>query len=494
MPFPASPQISETMSRKFVGCSPLLGAKPRWSQVVDIRFVIKRVSQMCCIDLTEDLVEVYKKRETIVAADIGGFTSKIKTSEVVPSRCSRGIQLVCASFLTKNELSKRQMLEQAREVFEEGLKSLPEHAGVLALCGDCCLMLSHHFLFFKARQVLEKAEDYYRKALSVRPQWKEVMHRLGDVHCEQAKFTRVPDTARRLRVRGGTRYLQALCFEWELNYAIKKQKTHKLDHLLQLPKGDIAAISLATKAFTEFEEIDLSGAPEISASGIRRSLGKKSVLKKFNANSCSNFKNSVLTYVCSRAHRTLTSLNMGNCMAIGTDGMVGLARNCEKLRKLVLDGSVGIEDDGLTEAFKCLTALTHLSMRGLPRVTNKSGVFIGKYIHQLEYLDMSDTTQVVPSPEVATARCSLCLLVWHKTFRASSPRANGSQRHPSRIEWWRPLACHCRENLVLVLLDPLVVRTVCPFLSPGHGDNHQRSRTAVHQFQDCQGRRLLHCR
>lgn len=68
--------------------------------------------------------------------------------------------------------------------------------------------LSKHHLFFTAREILERGEDYYRKALCVRPQWKEILHRLGDVHCEQAKYTRVPAVAQRLRVRGGTRYLQ----------------------------------------------------------------------------------------------------------------------------------------------------------------------------------------------------------------------------------------------------------------------------------------------
>jgi hypothetical protein len=382
------------MTAKFQGCGPLVGAQPSWKEVVDLKFVIRRLSQMSNIQLKGDLIEAYKRRSTIVSADIGEFTPVVKTCEVVPPMCTRGIHLVCDSFVTKTEKTKKEMLVQARQVFEEALARHPENPGVLALCGDVCLMLCKHFLFFEARKTLEKSEDYYRKALSVRPQWTEVLYRMGDVHCEQAKFTRVPETAKRLRVRAGTRYLQSLCFEWELNYAIKKQKTHKLDHLLQLPKGDIAAISIATRAFTEFETIDLSGAPEISAAGIRRALGKRSVLTNLNANACINFKNSVLSYVCSRAHRTLTSLNIGGCMAIGTDGMMGLARNCEKLKTLVLDGAVGVEDIGLTEAFKSLTALTHLSMRNLPRVTNKSCVFIGKYIHNLIYLDMSETTQV----------------------------------------------------------------------------------------------------
>jgi hypothetical protein len=49
---------------------------------------------------------------------------------------------------------------------------------------------------------------------------------------------------------------------------------------------------------------------------------------------------------------------------------------------------------GLTEAFRHLTNLTTLSLQNVPRVTNKSCIYIGKFINSLVNLDLSGTTQV----------------------------------------------------------------------------------------------------
>jgi hypothetical protein len=42
---------------------------------------------------------------------------------------------------------------------------------------------------------LERAENLYRRALCVRPQWKEILQRLGDVHVAQSELSRVHQTA-----------------------------------------------------------------------------------------------------------------------------------------------------------------------------------------------------------------------------------------------------------------------------------------------------------
>jgi hypothetical protein len=85
------------------------------------------------------------------------------------------------------------------------------------------------------------------------------------------------------RVRGCTYLQYTHAHDWQL------------DHLLQLPRGDIAAISMATNSFTQFRNIDFSTTPEIGAGGIRRSLGKK-------ASTC------VCTYVCVYACNILLHL------------------------------------------------------------------------------------------------------------------------------------------------------------------------------------------
>jgi hypothetical protein len=65
--------------------------------------------------------------------------------------------------------------------------------------------------------------------------------------------------------------------------------------------------------------------------------------------------------------------------------------------RVTLADCVGIEDTGLTEALRCLTSLTDISLQNLPRVTNKSCIYIGKFIHGLISMDLSGTTQVRPA-------------------------------------------------------------------------------------------------
>jgi hypothetical protein len=301
------------------------------------------------------------------------------------------------SFKSPDEETKLTCLKQAREEFQKALAaSDPTHPLVMTSCADACLLVAGHVQFYAAREALEDAEEKYRRALALRPQFTEVLRRLGDVHVLQSRLSRISETAQRLRVRAGARYMQAVLTDWERDQVVKNQVVHPLDHLFQLPVGDFCAVSIASKQFSTFEEMDFSSTPEVGPSALRRCIGKKPHLVSLNVSHCQNFDNDVVVYLGGKCGSTLESLDISGCMKITDEGVLGIS-NFVHLTSLKLEGCINIEDEPLKKVFASCTMLVHVSLRSLPRVTNKSAVFLGKFMTSIETLDFSDSPNITGS-------------------------------------------------------------------------------------------------
>lgn len=387
--------ITVGVRKKFPGAIAVL-QQNTWRDIVDLGVVANRTAFMCGITFARDPIEIANQRPLIVG-DIVEIKRRVKINSVVPQSCRVGFQLMADGFKTSDPDTKIACFSEAREAFHTAIETTdPTHPQVMIACADACLMLASSMPFYEARDALEEAEDRYRRALALRPQFTEVLRRLGDVHVLQGKLSRIPETALRLRVRAGTRYLQATLAEWERDQAVKNQVTHTLDHLFQLSAGDFCACSIATSQFTNFEDIDFSGTPEVGPSALRRCIGKKPNLISLNMSGCSNCDNDVLAYLGSKTGTTLESLEISNCHNVTEVGVVAMS-NFIHLTSLKLDGCIGIEDDPLKKVFENCTHLVHISLRGLPRVTNKSAVYLGKFMTSVETLDFSDSPNITGS-------------------------------------------------------------------------------------------------
>ena len=387
--------ITVGVRKKFPGAIAVV-QQNEWRDIVDLEVVADRLAFMCGIVFARNPVEISAERHFIVG-DVVEMKERIKVNSVVPQTCRTGFQLMAESFKSPDEETKLTCLKQASEEFHKALAtSDPTHPLVMASCADACLLVAGNVNFYEAREALEDAEEKYRRALALRPQFTEVLRRLGDVHVLQSRLSRISETAQRLRVRAGARYLQAVLTDWERDQVVKNQVVHHLDHLFQLPVGDFCAVSIASKQFSSFEEIDFSSTPEVGPSALRRCIGKKPHLVSLNVSHCQNCDNDVMVYLGGKCGSTLESLDISGCMKITDEGVLGMS-NFVHLTSLKLDGCINIEDEPLKKVFASCTTLVHISLRSLPRVTNKSAVFLGKFMTSIETLDFSDSPNITGS-------------------------------------------------------------------------------------------------
>jgi hypothetical protein len=412
--------VGPEIRRRFVGTIALKGERS-WLSLVDPPHVARRLTTMAGIAWARPPAQALAARGKLMPPDVVSISSRVKGASVVPAECSSGYLFMVEALRTDHVPLKIACLRQASEEFEACLsKRLGMHPGVLASAADTQLELASLIKFFPAREALDRAENRYRRALCVRPQWKEVLQRLGDVHVEQSFRSRVQDTAVRLRARAGARYLQALCFQWELDNQVKSQKLHRLDHLFALPRGDLAAVSIASNRFTNFKHVDFSATREIGASALRRgAANKRPVLESLNVSGCENCNDDVLKYIAKKCAGTLRSLDLAGCSNLATDGIMAIGM-ITGLTKLNLDRATGVDDTALRSVFKECRVLKHISLRDLPRVTNSSVNYIGKFINSIEFLDISNTPQLTGSifnevaqmcPRFRIARADGCYLV-----------------------------------------------------------------------------------
>lgn len=404
----------------FIGAIALKGDQS-WQKLVDKQAVARRLTQMAGIVWVRWPTQVLAERDKLMSPDILDIKERIKGGSVVPPECNPGYSFMIEALRTDHTPLKIACLKSASDSFEKCLAvRLGTHPGVLSSSGDAQLELSSFLQFFPSRAALERAENAYRRALCVRPQWKEILQRLGDVHVAQSKLSRVHETAVRLRARAGARYLQALCFQWELDNSVKGVKLHRLDHLFALPRGDLAAVSMASARFTDFKTVNFSTTKEVGASALRRgAANKKPVLVSLSVAGCLNFDDDVLKYIAKKCTNTLRSLDMSHCLKIGTEGISAVAL-LTGLTKLILDRATGVDDPALRLVFKECNKLEHLSLRDLPRVTNISVNYIGKFINTIQFLDISNTPQLTGSifnevaqmcPRFRVARGDGCYLI-----------------------------------------------------------------------------------
>jgi len=386
--------ITVGIRKKFPGAIAVV-QQNRWRDIVDLGVVAKRLAAMCGIQFVKDPVEIAAQRALIVA-DVLHIKEAIKINSVVPQTCRSAFQLMAEGFKTEDDTRVACFVQARQELHAAIATTEATHPQVMGSCGDACLILAATLPFYAARDALEEAEEKYRRALALRPQFTEVLRRLGDVHVMQSKLSRITETAQRLRVRAGSRYMQALLAEWERDQAVKNQVTHPLDHLFQLSPADFCAVSWASAHFTNFEEIDFSGTPEVGPSALRRCIGKKPKVLSLNMAGCGNNDNDVMTYLGSKCGSTLEALDISYCHKVTGIGVVAIASFVE-LTSLKLDYCTGIEDDPLKKVFEACTHLVHISLRSLPRVTNKSAVYLGKFMTSVETLDMSDSPNITGS-------------------------------------------------------------------------------------------------
>jgi len=390
--------ITVGVRKKFPGAIAVV-QQNEWKDIIDLKVVSSRLAAMCLITFVKDPVEIAEERPLVVG-DVLEIKQRIKINSVVPQSCRSGFQLMSDGFKAQEQShtdTTEACFAGARRVFQEAIAtSDPTHPQVMAACADACLMLAGSMSFYAAREALEEAEDKYRRALALRPQFTEVLRRLGDVHVLQARLSRIAETSRRLRVRAGARYLQATLAEWERDQAVLNRTTHPLDHLFQLSVGDFCAVSIATKKFSNFQDIDFSGTPEVGPSALRRCIGQKPNLVSLNMSGCQNCDNDVMMYLASKTGSTLESLDISHCDKL-TDAGVEAMANFVHLTSLNLDYCIGIDDDPLKKVFENCTHLVHISLRSLPRVTNKSAVFLGKFMTSVETLDFSDSPNITGS-------------------------------------------------------------------------------------------------
>lgn len=387
--------IDAKIALRFVGATGVKG-RSRWQDLCDIAFVSRRICTMCGIVFRQDPLEILKTRPMLLRPDVVEIKPRARMSNMIPQECHDAFEFMAEGMGPKaeeDEGMRRACLLRAKAIFDEvSSTGRQENVMVLAGCGDACVLLAPALLFLDARATLDQAEEMYRRALCQRPQWKEILNRLGDVHCAQADLARIPETAMRLRQRAGARYLQALALEWEMDYNIKKLKTNKLDHLFHLPKADIAAVSIATQRFSNFATIDFSTTDHVGENAIRRAIGKRPVLTDLNLSNCKNATDDVLEFIAGRC-TNIKSLNVSNCQEIRDDGVFCIS-DMLSLTSLTLDGSTGVTDQPLEMVFRNLVKLQTISIRDLPRITDKSAMFMGKFLSQLTCLDISGTSQV----------------------------------------------------------------------------------------------------
>ena len=389
--------ITVGVRKKFPGAIAVV-QQNEWRDIVDLEVVADRLASMCGIVFAQSPTEIAAQRHFIVG-DVVELKHRVKINSVVPQTCRVGFQLMAESFKINDddEETKLACLTQAREEFQKALEtSDPTHPLVMASCADACLLLAGHVQFYAAREALEDAEEKYRRALALRPQFTEVLRRIGDVHVLQSRLSRITETAQRLRVRAGARYLQAVLADWERDQAVKNQTVHPLDHLFQLPVGDFCAVSIASKQFINFEDIDFSSTPEVGPSALRRCIGKRPNLISLNMSNCQNCDNDVMGYLASKCGSTLESLDISACNKIADEGVIAMS-NFVHLTSLKLDGCINIDDEPLKKVFGCCTTLVHISLRSLPRVTNRSAVYLGKFMTSVETLDFSDSPNITGS-------------------------------------------------------------------------------------------------
>ena len=390
--------ITTGVRKKFPGAIAVV-AQNEWKDIVDLGVVSRRLTQMCRITFASDPLHIAEQRPLVVG-DVLVIEERIKINAIIPQSCRSGFQLMTEGFKAQEQNDQdtwKACFAQARQIFQQALAtSDPTHAQVMAACADACLMLAGSVAFYAAREALEEAEDKYRRALALRPQFTEVLRRLGDVHVMQAKLSRIPETSQRLRVRAGARYLQAILADWERDQAVKNQVTHPLDHLFQLSVGDLCAVSIATSRFSNFEDIDFSGTAEVGPSALRRCIGQKPRLVSLNMSGCKNCDNDVMAYLASKTGSTLEALDISYCDKVTDVGVEAMA-NFVYRTSLNLDYSVGIDDEPLKKVFENCTHLVHISLRSLPRVTNRSAVFLGKFMTSVETLDFSDSPNITGS-------------------------------------------------------------------------------------------------
>jgi F-box/leucine-rich repeat protein 2/20 len=388
--------ITVGIRKKFPGAIAVVNHN-RWRDIVDLGVVSSRLAVMCGISFATDPLHIVSQRHLVVG-DVVKLKQRVRINAIVPQSCRQGFQLMYEAFKEKENVdTSASCLVQAREEFHDAtITSDRTHPQVMVAYADACLMLAHVKPFYEAREALEEAEDKYRRALSLRPQFTEVLRKLGDVHVLQAKLSRVFETALRLRMRAGSRYLQAVLAEWERDQAIKNKITHSLDHLFQLSPSDFCAISVATKHFTDFEEIDFSTTPEVGPSALRRCMGKRPNLISLHMSGCNNLDNDVMTFIGSKCGSTLEALDISNCEKVSGDGCAALS-NFIHLTSLKLDGCLGVSDEPLKKVFESCTLLVNISLRSLPRVTNRSAVYMGKFMTSIETLDMSDSPNITGS-------------------------------------------------------------------------------------------------
>ena len=388
--------ITVGVRKKFPGAIAVLNQND-WRDIVDLGVIAHRLAGMCGIVFDKDPLEITAQRHVAVS-DVIQINDRTKVNGTVPQSCRTGFQLMFEGFKEGQKIATRvACFTQAREVFRNAaLQFDPTHPQVMVAIGDSCLTLSEFMPFYAARDALEEAEDKYRRALSLRSQFTEVLRKLGDVHVQQARMARIPETARRLRVRAGSRFLQSVLAEWERDQAVKNQVTHTLDHLFQLSHADFCAVRMASSQFTNFEEIDFSGTPEVGAPALRRCIGKKPYLISLVMSSCENCDNDVMIYVAGKCGSTLQTLDISNCAKVTDAGALAIA-NYINLTSLKLDNCINISDEPLQKVFQSTTNLVHISLRSLPRVSNRSANYIGKFMSSIETLDLSDSPNITGS-------------------------------------------------------------------------------------------------
>ena len=389
--------ITVGVRKKFPGAIAIV-QQNQWKDIVNLGTLVNRLAFMCGITFARDPMEIAAERHFVVG-DVIEIKHRIRMNSLVPQSCRFGFQLMSEGFkASESDVCNRlSCFTQARQEFQNAiLTTEPTHPQAMVACGDACLMLAKMFPFYEAREALEEAEDRYRRALALRPHFTEVLRRLGDVHVLQAKLARIPETARRLRVRAGSRYLQSVLAEWERDEAVKGQILHPLDHLFQLSFGDFCCVSIASSQFRNFEELDFTGTPEVGPSALRRSIGKKPNVTALNMGSCQKCDNDVMAFLARKCGSTLLSLDLSNCDNVKDVGVLSIA-SFVNLTSLRLDGCISIDDEPLKKVFESCTQLMHISLRSLPRISNKSAVYLGKFMTSVETLDMSESPNITGS-------------------------------------------------------------------------------------------------
>ncbi|EKX32676.1 hypothetical protein GUITHDRAFT_121154 [Guillardia theta CCMP2712] len=379
--------VQKRMNEKFPGSLALARNRP-WRTLCDMKLVIDRLSSMTGITFREDPWEIFGKRGRILAHDVIKTEERIRVVNLVPIECLSGFELLAEALRISDFDNKKKLAADAVRVFEQAIQhNNAMNLQAVTCCADAKMFLSQFLTFFDARASLDEAEELYRRSLCIRPQITETLLRLGDLHVQQAKLSRIEETAARLRARAGARYLQGMLYQWERDYATANKVVHKLDHLFQLSRSDFAAVSVASNKFSDFKNLNFSSSPDVGANAIRRSIGKVPVVEDMCMANCQYCDDSVLSYIIPKSKRTLTALDVSGC-PVTSESIIVLAQ-LKNLQKLVVDNCLLIEDKALMEVFQKCTNLRHISLRSVPKVSNQSAFYIPKFCRQLQYFDMS---------------------------------------------------------------------------------------------------------